>query len=248
MAIKFREDADLQVLASANKDDLKVLVDYLTLDKDGKTRLTEELLDDEAFKKANGDFPKAWKSIAAELQLFGGDTMANMIRGHGVSYHEILCDVCDRLKISINKKAKAYEIENAVLKKMVESAWKDLSPDARTQWASSMDINGVASNAMLDNIIHAILKNPLASYQASAILSGGMAYAIFGNIARYVGMEAALSIVGGRAVFGMLGPLGLLLGGLFTLPTITGPAMRVTIPSVIQVAFIRRKIMHTDRY
>ena len=54
MAIKYREDPDLSFLSSCDNDDLAILAQYLTTDKDGKTRFSEELLNDPLFKECNG--------------------------------------------------------------------------------------------------------------------------------------------------------------------------------------------------
>lgn len=248
MAITFREDADLHVLAGASKDDLKALVDYLTLDKDGKPRIAGQLLNDERFKAANGDYPRAWESIAAELQLFGGNTLVNLIRRNGVTYSEILSDVCDHLSLKIDTTQKAYEIENELLRMMVAKTWADLPPDAQEEWAKAMGLGSASSKTWLEAILAAILSNPFASYQASALISRGMAYAIFGNLVRYAGIETGLGLIGGRALGLILGPLGMALAGIFTIPLLTGPAYRVTVPSIMQIAFIRRKLIQADRY
>ena len=39
----YRNDEDLEILSIAEDNDLQILVDYLTRDKDGDLRLTEEL-------------------------------------------------------------------------------------------------------------------------------------------------------------------------------------------------------------
>lgn len=53
-----------------------------------------------------------WDEIAEELQLFGGNTFMNLIKGNKVVlYREILCDVCVRLKVNYNKKSDFALIE-----------------------------------------------------------------------------------------------------------------------------------------
>jgi uncharacterized protein YaaW (UPF0174 family) len=41
-------------------------------------------------------YKNSWKAIAAEIQLFGGDTVANLFRGKGVMYREVLEDVAKK--------------------------------------------------------------------------------------------------------------------------------------------------------
>ncbi|MGM0452802.1 MAG: DUF3944 domain-containing protein, partial [Thermodesulfobacteriota bacterium] len=96
----YREDNDLVFLQYSDNEDLAVLVDFLTKDKDGNERLTEELSRQERFKNCNGDFTKVWNLIAGEIQCYGADSIITMFRGgKGVVYKEILTDVCKKMKV-----------------------------------------------------------------------------------------------------------------------------------------------------
>ena len=92
---KYTDDKDLMFLYNCSNDDLKLLVDILIYDKDGNKRFTELLSVNEEFKKA---YPTNIKSVLPmvidELQCFGGNSFLNILRGHGVSYREILIKVC----------------------------------------------------------------------------------------------------------------------------------------------------------
>lgn len=91
----YRYDDDLEFLESCKDEDLKILVNHLTKDKDGDARFTEELTMNENYKKYYPQHSKYWREIAAEIQCFGGNTFVTMLRGgKGVVYKEVLCDVC----------------------------------------------------------------------------------------------------------------------------------------------------------
>ena len=99
-------DNDLLFLRNADSSDLKVLVDYLTKTKDGENRLTEKLTKTENYKMFYPDRLQLMADdIATELQLYGGNTFMNILRGHGVEYRELLIDVCKRLKVNFNKES-----------------------------------------------------------------------------------------------------------------------------------------------
>ena len=99
-------DNNLSFLHQADSSDLKILVDYLTKDKDGETRLTEELTYTENYKKYYPDqLHLMCEDIAEELQLYGGNTFMNILRGGGVEYQEILKDVCKKMKLNFKKQA-----------------------------------------------------------------------------------------------------------------------------------------------
>ncbi|WP_392344719.1 DUF3944 domain-containing protein [Pseudoalteromonas prydzensis] len=104
MSNKYREDKDLAFLQYADAEMLEVLVKHLMFDKDGEKRNTESLSGDKAFIDAKGDYRKAWQSVAAELQHYGGDTLVNLVRRTGVTYREILVDVCKRIKAKVSPK------------------------------------------------------------------------------------------------------------------------------------------------
>lgn len=77
----YRDDADLEFLGQLSDEELAPLVDILTKDKDGDSLLTEELTSSELYKQYAPQHSKYWKEIAAEIQLFGGNTLANIGRG-----------------------------------------------------------------------------------------------------------------------------------------------------------------------
>ena len=77
----YRYDGDLEFLGSCKDEDLKILVDHLTKDKDGDARFTEELTINENYKKYYPQHSKYWREIAAEIQCFGANTFVTMLRG-----------------------------------------------------------------------------------------------------------------------------------------------------------------------
>lgn len=112
----YRDDVDLEFLSQCSDEDLNDLVQCLIYDKDGETRWTEELSTAEAYKKYAPKHSMYWKEIAAEIQCFGGNTFATLVRGgKGVLYKEVLCDVCDKLKVNYNKKSSVDLIESNLL-------------------------------------------------------------------------------------------------------------------------------------
>ena len=99
----YRKDPDLEFLGNVSSADLDLLVRILTEDKDGNERLTEELTTNDIYKAYYPDHQAYWKLIAAEIQCFGANTFATMLRGgEGVLYREVLTDVCDKMKVNYN--------------------------------------------------------------------------------------------------------------------------------------------------
>ncbi|MDD2720911.1 MAG: DUF3944 domain-containing protein [Gallionella sp.] len=244
MGIKFREDPDLQFLAHAKNEDLQILVDYLTKDKDGEKRFAQELLDEKRFIAPKYSLSEVWDLIAAELQLFGGDAIANQVRGHGVLYKEILCDACDHLSVKYDKTQSAYEIESSVMEDMMEKFWKDLTLQRRAEIKDTLGISSeLNGDALLKEILRMIRSEASISYRAAGLLANSFAFALLGRgLGNLVGFGVS------RYLGALAGPIGIAAAALLTLFSFSGPAYRVTIPCVIQIAYMRRVMAQTDRY
>ncbi len=115
----YKKDKDLEFLQYCSNDQLSPLVKVLTETESGNSRLTEELTVHEHYKKHHPNHKKYWDLIAAEIQCFGGNTLATMVRGgKGVLYWEVLIDVCKKEKVEIKSDESAHRIEDALLKKL----------------------------------------------------------------------------------------------------------------------------------
>ncbi|EAH5437941.1 DUF3944 domain-containing protein [Campylobacter jejuni] len=93
----YRYDKDLEFLKELSSPELDELVKILTHDKDGKVRFTEELTNNDLYKKHYSDHKEYIELILEEFQKFGGNSILNIFRGGGVLYNEILRDVAKKL-------------------------------------------------------------------------------------------------------------------------------------------------------
>lgn len=108
--MKYIEDKDLYFLGNLKSKDLNNLVNILT------KPLTQELKKREMYKEFYPEHSIYWQDIVSELQHFGGNTIANVIRNKGVVYAEILDDVCKALGFKIKNKLSIEEKEELLLK------------------------------------------------------------------------------------------------------------------------------------
>lgn len=240
MSIKYRKDKDLEFLRYASNEMLGVLVTYLTTDKDGKKRYTETLTGDKQFQTANSNYQLVWQQIAGELQHFGGDTLVNLFRRSGVEYKEILVDVCKKLSIKTDYKADAVDIEQALLAKLFQDSWEKMTKSERDALRKELKIDAsLASGAALAAIIAAIRMGGYMSYQISLIVANAVARTIIGH-----GFASAAGAGMGRALAVVAGPIGIAFSVLMTVPAISGPAFRVTLPSVVQIAAMRQQMLN----
>lgn len=236
-------DEDLKFLASCHNDDLKVLTDYLTTDKDGKERISESLTNTEAYKICYPDrLDEMWNVIAHELQLFGGNTLVNMFRGHGVPYREILIDVCKKMKVNFNKNARIEFIEDSLLRKCLEDSIENMNEEELQQLVQTMNIKtaNYSKEVMVAALQIAVRTGGFTPYKIAVVVANAVCKALLG---RGLAVAANAALTRYMAIFA--GPIGWLLTIIWTAVDIAGPAYRVTIPCCIQIAYMRRRSMMT---
>lgn len=231
-------DKDLKFLSSCQNDDLKILTDYLTTDKDGRQRWCEELTKSQAYQEYYPDkLPMMWSDIAHELQKFGGNTILNVVRGHGIPYREILIDVCEHMKVNFNKNAAIELIEDSLLRTVAEKAIEEMSVEDMKNLIDSANIKtaSYSKEAMVAALQMAIRMGGFAPYKIAVIVANGVCQALLGR-----GLSLAINAGLTKYMAVFAGPIGWLITVLWTAADIAGPAYRVTIPCCIQIAFMRK--------
>jgi uncharacterized protein YaaW (UPF0174 family) len=234
-------DKDLLFLRNADNCDLKVLVDYLTKTKDGDTRWTEKLTKTENYKKYYPDQLQLMaEDIAEELQLYGGNTFMNILRGHGVEYRELLIDVCKRLKVNFNKESSIEMIEYNLLQKILLDSLENMTIEELKKILDEMNIptQGYGKQAFVAALQMAIKRGGFSAYKIAVIVANAVSRALIG---RGLTIAANAAITRWLSVFA--GPIGWTVTAIWTAIDIAGPAYRVTIPSVVQIAYMRIKMI-----
>lgn len=218
------------LLLNADKNDIDLLIDYIT--PDGKFNFSQS----DRVKKALRDGKNSeavdeetLRLLIRELQHFGGNTVMNLFRRNGVSYSEIVDDVASHLKIKVAKNAPVKEKESLIIDAVFASSWNKMSDDDRRQLLRDMGIN---TSISLDKLSR--MELPLL--QRAAMVASGLAQIATGKALPLI---AGLGI--GRVLGVLTGPVGLALTGLYTAYDISNPAFRVTLPCVVQIAWIRLK-------
>ena len=226
----YREDKDLEFLSKCSNEDLEPLVEILTKDEDGKTRYTEELTNSKKYMRYFPEHCQYWDEIAAEIQTFGANTFMTLIRfGQGVTYKEILCDVCQDLQVNFNEKSSTEAIEKNLLDRVYTHAIEELSDEELKKLADAIDIptKDLSHQAMIAILQYYFMQMPYVVFQTL----------IKSTVPVVIGRNLLLSRLIGVAT----GPIGWALTGAWTAFDLAGPAKRVTVPAVIQIAVLRKK-------
>ena len=233
-------DNDLIFLRNAENSDLKVLVDYLTKRKDGETRLTEELTMTENYKKYYPDQLQLMADdIAEELQRYGGNTFMNILRGHGVEYRELLIGVCKKMDVNFNKKASIEMIEYNLLQKILLDSLENMSTEEMKKLLDEMNIpnQGFGKQAFIAALQMTIKRGGFTAYKIAVIVANAVSKALLGR-----GLTLASNAALTRWLSVFAGPIGWSVTAIWTAIDIAGPAYRVTIPAVVQIAYMRIKM------
>ncbi|MCW9500018.1 hypothetical protein [Klebsiella oxytoca] len=218
------DEALVQLLLNADKDDIDLLIDYVT--NTGKFGFSmsdsvKAVLQDA--KRQDEPDDETLRLLVRELQHFGGNTFVNLFRRNGVSYSEIVDDVTSHLKMKVPATASVEEKEALIIDCVFTSSWKKMSDDERSQILRDMGING---SACMD----------IPVWQRAALVANSLAQTTAGKVLPLI---AGLGI--GRVLGVLTGPVGLAITGLYTAYDISNPAFRVTLPCVVQIAWIRLK-------
>ena len=229
MNVNYLNDSDLDFLQHCSEEQLANFARLLTHNEKGKTRLSSVLMRNELFKSMEGhpeQHRRNWQLIAGELQHFGGDSIANKLRGHGKLYRAILLDVSKRLMST-------FEIEQQLLEQFLRNTWKNMDEEHKQEFLHAVD----ARVNELEELLPLLMKDKL--------LAKGVSHLLSSQLTRILRTHAAMSVLGHGLLrgAGLGGPVGAALNGV---KAVSGSAYRVTIPAVLQIACLRRMVSATQ--
>ena len=253
--MSYRYDEDLEFLREMRSKDLNDLVEAI-VGKEDDRRLTENLTEHGLYQRYYPDHKMYLEQIMGEIQTFGGNTIANIFRGgQGVLYREILCDVADKLKVKYDERAYTHAIEVSLYYKVMSDALEKMSDSEVDAAISDLGLNSPEIlRAMGQGDYFSLPKRQFATIALQLALRGGglATYKVALIIANTVwkalfshGLSLAANAALTRALSVAIGPIGWILTGLWTAVDVAGAAYRVTVPVVIQVAYLR--LLHRQR-
>jgi len=239
----YTADVDLEFLSKCSNDDLATLFEILTQDKKGSRRLTEGLTKNEKVMANRPNHTAYWDLIAGELQKFGANTFISVLRGGGVEYKEILKDVCNKMKVNYNSSSDTKIIEMNLLLKVLTDSVEKMSPEELKILVKDLDLKTTkySKQAIIAGLQASVNLSGFMAYRLSVVVANAVAKAVVGRGLSFAANAGLTRVIG---VFA--GPIGWGITSLWTLVDIAGPAYRVTMPAVIQVAYMRVKLSNNS--
>ena len=234
----YRYDHDLEFLRSVPNESLNDLVNLFK----EKASLTEGLSMNDEYKRYYPDHQKYIERIMEEIQLFGGNSFANLFRrNQGVQYREILCDVCDKMKVNYSKNADVKQIEQDLLIKILNDHINKCGTEELKKFLKELDLIDKTKTAIsytpqaASAILQAAIKaGGFTSYKIILITVNAAWKAIFSR-----GLTLATNAAVARTAGVLAGPVGWAITGAWTAVDLASPAYRVTIPTCLLIAKLR---------
>jgi uncharacterized protein YaaW (UPF0174 family) len=236
----YREDNELMnVLQYASNNDVGLLIDIITDNGKGRMSLDDEVMKSLISAKNHVPYPSKL-IIAAEIQKFGGNSLVSIFRGgRGVLYKEIACDVASHVGANFNDNQDVAQIESSILLKIIEKSLDKMSEDEKKEFFDQFGVTyaGIGPVAMAA-MIGVVRVSGFASYKMATIVAQATAKALLGKGLTFA---ATGGLMRGISVF--TGPIGWAITGIWTAFDLASPAYRITVPCVIQLAYMRQKAL-----
>ncbi len=230
-------DKDLRFLSSCENEDLKVLCDILTHDRLGNIRITEQLTSTDEY---NRSYPEDMlflvPQISNELLKYGSNTLSTLWNREPDSYETVLRRVCKQMDVKISDRDTITKMEHNLLTTLCQDTLNKMSERELRLLANE---NGIPDKRLTRQALTAAL---LMAVRTSRAVLARIAARIIQYIVEIItirGVATAGIETATRAVGSVLGPIGWIALGAWTVYDITSPAYRVCIPAVLQVAYMR---------
>jgi len=246
------------LLEQADPADLDILVDYITDNGKGRISLNNDVsarLIKCKERQAYTDGDR--KLVGKEILAFGGNTLSNVYRdvrrtlstgslldkvlpdtGESVPYEEVVKDVASHLKVAFDKKDDVLIVEDALMRKLMRDAFERMSAEERADILRSLGVTdlslmGAAATAA---VIAAGRAGGFATFQLTLIVANALSRALLGR-----GLPLTVNAAAVRTLGIALGPIAWAVTGAWGLADMASPAYRVTVPCVVQIAYMRQK-------
>ena len=239
-------DADLDFLRQISDEDLAPLVKILT------DPISETLTVNEKYKVHNPKHGKYIDEIINEIHGFGGNTIFNILRGHGVLYREILLDVCKKLKmknIQYYKSLPIDEVEFMLIEEGLRVKLEKLSEGERAAFLSDLGLESknstnITTDVVIMSVRQAIQKGGFTSYKIILKIVNFVWNATFGLIFGGLSLSTNALIVKTTKIIAST-PVAVAMG-IWTIFDIASPAYRVTVPAVYCIASLRLRYKYEN--
>ena len=238
-------DKDLRFLSSCENEDLRVLCDILTHDRLGNIRITEQLTSTDEY---NRNYPEDMlflvPQISNELLKYGSNTLATFWHNEPDSYETVLRRVCKQMDVRTMEQDSVAKMERNLLTTLCQDTLNKMSERELRLLANE---NGIPDKTLTRQALTAALLMAIRTSRAVLTRIAARVIQYIVEIITVRGVATAGIETATRAVGGVLGPIGWIALGAWTVYDISSPAYRVCVPAVLQVAYMRLNRFEKER-
>ncbi|MCZ8158386.1 MAG: hypothetical protein O9256_00585 [Rhizobiaceae bacterium] len=259
-----RTTSDLgMILTDADAEDLDILVDYITDRGAGRLTLDSAMCKILVSAKVNQTYgPTERALIAHEILEFGGNSLGNAYRkaramfagsfldsvlpnaAPTVAYDEIVRDVASHVGVRMPDITAVADVEMVIVRKIMGTAVEKMTDEEKEAIAKELGFGGVpAGSVALGVMIQTARLGGFTTYKVATMVANAVAKALLGK-----GLTLTANAALMRAIGVALGPIGWAITAIWTLADLSSPAYRVTMPAVVQVAYMRNKLIAKKDY
>lgn len=251
------------ILAEADAEDLDILVDYITDRGAGRLTLDSAMCKILTSAKANQHYgPTERALIAQEVLEFGGNTLGNAYRkargmfagsfldsvlpnaAPTVAYDEIVNDVASHLGVKMPDVAAVADVEMVVVRKILGKAVEKMSEEEKEAIAKELGFGSIpTAQGGLALLIQTARFGGFTTYKLATMVAHAVAKALLGS-----GLRLTTTATLMKSISVAIGPIGWAITAIWTLADLSSPAYRVTLPAVVQIAYMRNKLIAKKSY
>lgn len=259
-----RTTSDLGViLADADVEDLDILVDYITDRGNGRLTLDSAMCKILMAAKDSQTYgPTERALIAHEILEFGGNSLGNAYRkaramfagsfldtvlpdaAPTVAYDEIVRDVASHLGVKMPEITAVADVEMVIVRKIMGKAVEKMTDEEKETIAKELGLGSIpAGPGAMGLMIQTARFGGFTTFKLATMVANAVAKALLGK-----GLTITANAALMRGIGIALGPIGWAITAIWTLADLSSPAYRVTMPAVVQVAYMRNKLIAKKTY
>lgn len=237
----------LPVLKRASHDDLMQIVE--ALDRSWDVRIKS----DARYQQSASDLTRNPEVIADYVTRAGGNAVRNWMRSGGPSYAEVLRDVCGVMKVKVPKDMGAFQMEEKLLREVMERVWDAMTPEEREQIVRDVDTQMNATKRKFGNASGSnlwLLPFSALAGQIGLKMAGFIVYRVALQVANMAAKQAigkgltfAANAVLMRSIAVVIGPIGWGVTAAWTAVDAVGPSYRGLAPAVFHIAALRQRFL-----
>lgn len=219
----------LPVLQRATHEELKAIAE--AINKSFDVFITW----DSRYYRHSDDLTQIPEVIAEYLCRSGGHSLVNLWRGGGPDYAECVRDVCEMLKVRpLPDDMPVIDMEIALLRDLLNKARVSLPAAEQEMLRQKMEEVAGGRTGWEE-----MLKG---GAQFTTIATS--AFAFLGQQAVRKGVLVIGQQFAGRLSLSVLGPMGIVLGVIWTANSIADPSYHGLVPAIMQVALLRQRMLN----